>query len=259
MISKFVQVFLFPPGIFILLTAAGLVLFLAKKRRPAIIVFSLCLGSLYLLSTGPIAAVLLLPLEDRYPPLQYRQGTVTEDGDIPVVVLGGGAIARSPAEGYTTAPTADMLKRLVHAVRIRKALGADGGLLVISGGTVYKREGAEPEAAAAKRVAAALGIPERQILAETSSRNTYENAAETRKLLPKTESIILVTSAYHMTRSVQCFEAHGFTVTPAPGDYKVDRGGETVMEKLPSITSLQGSAAALREYLGILYYKLRYY
>lgn len=229
---------------------------------------------MYLLSTGPAAGVLLLPLENRYPPLEGgpEAGAAVETAaaaeadaagrDLPVVVLGGGAVAKSPAEDYRTVPAPAALKRLVYAVRIRKALDTGknaGAPLVISGGTVYGREGAEAEAAASKRMAAALGIPPEQILAETSSRNTYENAVETRKLLPETQTIILVTSAYHMVRSVKCFEARGFTVIPAPTDYKIDRGGKTVMDKLPSISSLRTSAAALREYWGLLYYGLRYY
>jgi uncharacterized SAM-binding protein YcdF (DUF218 family) len=269
MISKILQVFLFPPGLFILVTAAGFILFAAKKRRLAIILLSLSLGTMYLLSTGPVAEVLLLPLENRHPPLEggpeYAAASIPPAetaAAIPVVVLGGGAIARSPAEAYKTSPTPDALKRLVYAVRLRKALDsrtANGGPLLISGGTVYPREGAEPEAAASKRFAAALGVPESRIIAETSSRNTYENAAETKKLVPDTNTVILVTSAYHMVRSVECFEARGFTVIPAPTDYKIDRGGGTVMEKLPSMGSLQASAAALREYWGLLYYRLRYY
>lgn len=271
MISKILQVFLFPPGLFIVLSAAGFVFFLIRKRRLAVILLSLSLGFMYLLSTGPVAELLLLPLENRHPPLEggpeYAAASIlpadtAAAAGIPVVVLGGGAVARSPAEAYKASPSAEALKRLVYAVRIRKALDtrtAGGGLLVISGGTVYPREGAEPESAASKRVAAALGMPKSGIIAETSSRNTYENGVETKKIIPDTDTLILVTSAYHMVRSVRCFEAQGFTVIPAPTDYKIDRGGGTVMEKLPSIGSLQASAAALREYWGLLYYRLRYY
>lgn len=254
MVSKIVQVFLFPPGLFVLLTAAGSVLFLVKKRTAAIVLLSLSLGSMYLLSTGPVSTLLLLPLEQSSRPYGMEAGT--HPRDLPVVVLGGGSVPRSPDESGKGSPSPDALKRLIYGIRLSKRTG---GTLVVSGGTVYPRAGAEPEAYVSKRIALDLGIPETSIIAEIESRNTWENAAETRSILPDTEKIILVTSAYHMKRSVNCFEARGFTVIPAPTDYKIDRTGFTPTHYLPSMGSLEGSAAALREYWGLLYYGLRYY
>ena len=152
------------------------------------------------------------------------------------------------------------MKRLTYGIRLRDE---QGGVLIISGGTVFNREGAEPEAVASKRIALELKVPPEMIITETESRNTWENAVETKRVLNLyglgTGKIVLVTSAYHMMRSVLCFEAQGFDVIPAPTDYQIDRGEYGVTSRLPSSGALGGSASALREYWGLLYYRIRYY
>ncbi len=256
-LSKIFQVFLFPPGLFIILTTAGFVLLLVKRRKLAIILFSFSIGCMYILSVQPVKDALLVPLENAYPPITESAHSFNTAENIPVVVLGGGAVARSPAEDYQSAPSGGSLKRLIYGIRIRQQTG---GTLFISGGTVYQRKGAEPEALAAKRIAMELGVPEEMITIETNSRNTWENAVETKRILMQKakQKIILVTTAYHMKRSVMCFEAQGFTVIPAPTDYFIDRAERSVMSPLPTGGALGGSSAALHEYWGLLYYRFRY-
>jgi len=58
-----------------------------------------------------------------------------------------------------------------------------------------------------------------------------------------------------MPRSVIAFERNGIAVIPAPTDYLSDREGYTVYSFLPTAGSLKVSAAALKEYLGYLYYR----
>lgn len=262
MISKILQVFLFPPGFFFILVAAGFVFFLLRLRKLAVVFLSVSAACIYLLSAAPVKDVLLLPLENAYPPVHEAEGAAAGSssgaGDkVPVVVLGGGALARSPDESYASSPSGSSIKRLLYGIRLRERYG---GILLISGGMVYDREGAEPEAEAAKRIAVNLGVPEDRVIAETVSRNTWENAVEARSILPKrSDTVVLVTSAYHMRRSVGCFEEQGFTVIPAPTDYLVDRGEYSFVSPLPSAGALAGSTAALHEYWGLLYYSLRYY
>ncbi len=57
------------------------------------------------------------------------------------------------------------------------------------------------------------GIPEQDILVEEYSKNTYQNAVESKKIIdqyPEIQKILLVTSALHMRRSKACFEKAGF-------------------------------------------------
>jgi uncharacterized SAM-binding protein YcdF (DUF218 family) len=69
-------------------------------------------------------------------------------------------------------------------------------------------------------------------------------------------SIILVTSAFHMPRAKMLFERQGFEVEPFPVDFRVsDRQRTTVLSFLPKAEYLEDSETAMREGVGVLYYK----
>jgi hypothetical protein len=73
----------------------------------------------------------------------------------------------------------------------------------------------------ARRMLPAIGIAPERIVYEDRSRNTHENAQFTRDMLnPGADEIwLLVTSAWHMPRSMGVFRAAGFPVVPYPVDY----------------------------------------
>ncbi|MDD3687953.1 MAG: YdcF family protein [Bacteroidales bacterium] len=85
--------------------------------------------------------------------------------------------------------------------------------IYISGGSgaVFEQEIKESEIL--RDFIIVLGIPPDDILIETQSKNTYENAVEAAKILkPQTSSdtYLLITSAFHMRRSEACFKKQGF-------------------------------------------------
>jgi len=237
-----------PPGLFLLLIVASLLLFLLRLRKSAYVVGLAGTVLLYLCSIQPFADLLITPLENDYPPFRPGQGT----GAQYVVVLGGGIVPASPeADGRgTLAP--ESLKRLIYGARIAEQTGLP---LIVSGGIVPSYPASESEAAIAKRTVTALGLPEQRILVEGKSRNTWENAVQVaRRFHP--QRAILVTSAYHMPRSVIAFNRNHINVIPAPTDYLSDRAGYTFYSFLPGASPLRVSAIALKEYLGYLYYRL---
>jgi len=106
----------------------------------------------------------------------------------------------------------------------------------------------------------------KNILVEANSRNTHENARNTYRLLKRVFpensleklNIYLVTSAYHMPRSVACFKKYNLKVIPVPVDYYT--GGHLIVELFfPSVQGISLSTIALREYLGLLGYFLMGY
>jgi uncharacterized SAM-binding protein YcdF (DUF218 family) len=208
---------------------------------------------LYALSIRPVSDLLLRPLEDAFPPLSGLESGGLEPEAI--VVLGGGVVLGSPdnaiGEGGRDSLSADAVKRAVYAFTLRDDFPVP---YVFSGGRVadYNKES---EADIAGRLFRALGMAPERILLETNSHNTWENARETAKL--GYQEIILVSSAYHMRRSVFCFERFGMTVIPAPTDYKCDRGRNYVfLCFLPAVAHLGTSCMALREYIGLLTYRI---
>ena len=246
-ISKLFTVFLLPPGCFFALLA--LLVFLIPRK------FKLSLGLvtlfLYLLSIQPVSDMLLRPLEDACPPLPEQ---IDNDWPQAIVVLGGGTIQNSPeASAGQDTLSSDALKRAVYAFSLRDTFSVP---FIFSGGKVFEYD-QEAEAYTAGNLFKSIGLPPQRFIAEDKSRNTWENAKETAKL--GIERAILVTSAYHMKRSVYCFQNNGISVIPAPTDYSIQRGREyDIFSFLPSMNSLQNTYFALHEYIGLLYYIIAY-
>jgi uncharacterized SAM-binding protein YcdF (DUF218 family) len=75
------------------------------------------------------------------------------------------------------------------------------------------------EAEILKRYLIKIGIPESCVLAENSSKNTYENAIYCEKILTKIHSskdinCLIITSDYHMRRSLACFKKTSLNIHP---------------------------------------------
>jgi uncharacterized SAM-binding protein YcdF (DUF218 family) len=78
------------------------------------------------------------------------------------------------------------------------------------------------------------------------------------------QSILLVTSALHMPRSMLIFNKQGIQASPAPTDFLIsDRSTKTtgwqdvVIDIFPDAEQLYLSTRALKEYIGILIYRLK--
>ncbi len=251
MISKFIEPFLLPPGLFVvLLVALGVWLIRWRRDRlSGILTLSVAL-LFYLLSTAVIGELLIRPLENAYPPPETGEARW---GDA-IVVLGGGSKVSSPAEGGAPALTEESTGRLVYGVRLAREMPLP---LVFTGGRALGREDRPSEAEAAARVAKSLGVPEERLLLEERSRTTWENALYVSEEF-ETRAPLLVTSAWHMPRAVYSFRKHGMEPVPAPTLYRSDPAPPLPTDFLPSSGGFERSSLALHEYLGLLYYWLRY-
>ena len=249
LLSKTLSKFILPPGLFIVFMVLFLVFSFKKNSRKLNIFLLGQVLFIYILSAAPFSDAILKSLEDRYPP--FGGGAA---GATCVIVLSGGIMNSSPEENGMGSLTPDTLKRLAAGVRLARSLNLP---LVISGGSVFSGREAESEAEAAKKLLAGMGLDKIQILEEDESRNTWENALMIKKKF-RVHKAVLVTSAFHMPRSVHCFRANSMDVYPAPADYKVDRGPGTILRYLPDMGALKNSYLALREYAGYLYYLVRY-
>ncbi len=250
-ILPFLETAAFPPGILILLAVAALLCFAFRRRNTALWIAVGDVVLLYLLSIVPVANLLVEPLEQWYPPFSPSAAAGLHPGY--VVVLGGGLVPRSPEAGGAPTLAPESLKRLVYGVEIARSEKLP---IIVSGGIVPSAPASEPEAAVAAATIRQMGIPVPRVLQEDASRNTWENALYVeRDYHPKL--VILVTSAFHMPRSIIAFRRHGIRVIPAPTDYLSRRGRFVIYDLLPEAGSLQVSAVAIKEYVGILDYLLR--
>ena len=233
----------------LVLMALGLILIIqpTKKLRFKLGKCSLFLGIciLFLLSIEPVSNLLIYCLECQY---KLPSDEVLSDLDM-VVILGGGVNIsgglreHAEARGLTYA-------RLFNGVRIYKRSGAR--TLALCGGS----------AEVMKELACELGVQESKIITETRSGTTMENAAELAKLLPPTEQrrIGLVTSALHMLRSEKTFKKQfpNDTIVPIPVNYIYSPDWYYHEGFVPSTGTLLKSNSAIHEWIGIVYYSIRY-
>jgi len=96
---------------------------------------------------------------------------------------------------------------------------------------------------------------------ETRSRNTWENAVFSGRILRAAgiRRIYLVTHASHMARARMAFQKTGLQIIPAPMGF-TNLTGETplLLDLLPDHKALDASSRCLHEWLGMLWYRLRY-
>jgi uncharacterized SAM-binding protein YcdF (DUF218 family) len=102
------------------------------------------------------------------------------------------------------------------------------------------------------------GVAADRIIVEGRSRNTHENAVFTRDIVkPKPgDRWYLVTSAYHMPRSMGLFRKAGFDVTAYPVDYRT-RGPQDLtrlFERIPG--GLARTDLGANEWIGLVAYRL---
>jgi uncharacterized SAM-binding protein YcdF (DUF218 family) len=240
----------------LVLLVLGLVLTRQARRQRLFTVGRLLLlmslALLLALSLKPVANFLTYPLESR-----YRQPSPEVLAKLDIVVVLGGGIYPSGGLRQEAELSEYAYPRLYHGVQVFKQSNA--GLLAVCGGP--SREGTESEGETMKAMAMSLGIPEEKILAETRSRDTFENAANLARLLPAGQGrrIGLVTSAIHMLRShgVVARQFPQDTIVPIPVSYAYDPLDWRIKSFVPSAGNLEQSTIALHEWIGLPWYSLR--
>lgn len=250
LLSKAVSQLIIPPGGLIMLGLLGLIFW---KKQWGRVMVATSFALLWLLSTEPVRDSLTSPLEFEY--AAFDPGSVNT-GDAVIVLLGGGVYENAPEYGGRDELGRYSMMRTVYASEIALKTGAD----IYATGGVPLTDEAEPEGAVMRRWLLKFGRPAGRVFAEIASDNTWENAAYMRKILEKrgVSKIVLVTSAWHMPRAVWCFKKNGFKIFPAPTDYLTEQESYDLRSFLPRWTVLGDSGQALHEYLGLLWYRLRY-
>ena len=240
-----------PPAGPILLALAGWLLVL-RRRRLGHALIAASLAGLWLLSCNAVAIGLGARLLRQPPALdpQTVAATLQNRQIQAIVVLGSGILPGAPEYGQAQ-PTADAAARLRYgawlAREARLPLAFAGGI-----GWASQGEDVPSEGEVSRRYLASLdGATLRWV--DDQSRDTIENARQMRAVLAPDgiDRIALVTSSWHMPRSLQAFEGAGFTVLAAPTSFNLPQQ-RPLLEWLPSLHGLLGSQRVLREWLGLL-------
>jgi uncharacterized SAM-binding protein YcdF (DUF218 family) len=219
--------------------------FASLGRKLAI--FSLVL--LAISAFSPLGNFLLYPLEARFPPWDAARGA--PDG---IIVLGG-SIEADISAAHGTAVVRGAPDRIIAAAAL--ALRYPNARVVFSGGSANLISNDAREADYAGAIFESLGIAKSRLIMERRSRNTLENTEFSKALLaPKDgERWLLVTSAYHMPRSVGLFRKAGFAVEPYPVDWRVGGRDDLLSFSSFAVDGLGRTDLAVREWLGLIAYR----
>lgn len=249
-LSKTLGIMLLPTNFLIGVGLLGVILL---ATRFASLGRKLVVASVVLLAIcgfSPLRNWVLYPLESRFPPWDAARGA--PDG---IVVLGGSIDPDLSAAHGVPAVRAAADRLLAVAALARRYPNAR---IIFSGGSANLVSDDAREADYASAIFDGLGISKTRLTMERRSRNTQENAEFSKALAaPKSgERWLLVTSAYHMPRSVGLFRKAGFAVEPYPVDWRV--GGRADLLRFSSLSTEGLGLVDLgsREWIGLAAYWL---
>jgi uncharacterized SAM-binding protein YcdF (DUF218 family) len=250
-LSKTLGIMLLPTNFLIGFGLLGAILLATRWARLGrkLLVISVALFAIG--GFSPLGNWLLYPLESRFPVWDAARGA--PDG---IVVLGG-PIDPDLSLAHDTAVFRGSVDRMIATAAL--ALRYPTARIVYSGGNnnlVFDDRAKEIDYARA--VFEALGVSGERLMMEGRSRNTWENAEFSKALAsPKNgERWLLVTSAYHMPRSVGVFRRIGFAVEPYPVDWRVGGRSDLLAFSIYSIEGLGRVEVALREWMGLAAYRI---
>ncbi|MGY6646733.1 MAG: YdcF family protein [Salinarimonas sp.] len=250
-ISKIVWFLLAPSNLLALLVALGLLLAsLTRARRSGLALAGIACAGLFLFGMTPLASLAMRTLEARFPVAEPLTGTVHG-----IVVLGG---SQDPDASIALGQPVlnEAAERLVVGLELARRF--PDARVLLSGGSGALAGNDTSEARAGALMLESLGLDPVRILIEERSRNTHENAVFSRDVAQpqEGETWLLVTSAFHMPRSVGVFREAGFEVVPYPVDFRT-MGRDGGLPGFATISDgLRRFDVAMREYVGLVAYRL---
>ncbi len=173
----------------------------------------LCIGALIVCAIFPVGVLLLRPLEQRFPPPPPEMPP-----PYGIIILGG-AITEDMSAAHGQTIFGDGAARLTEAAILARRYPLSR--IVYTGGSATFMPTVSTEAAEGKKLLVALGVDPERIAIESRSRNTFENARFTAALVaPRPDQTwLIVTSAWHIPRSLGLFRKAGFNAVAYPVDY----------------------------------------
>jgi uncharacterized SAM-binding protein YcdF (DUF218 family) len=213
-LSKLIWFFVQPLGLVLLALLLATAGFLYRSRRLArrlVIALTLAFAAACVL---PVGDLMILPLENRFAKPQQLPATV--DG---IIVLGGAELnVLSGARGEPMLN--DNAERLFAALDLARRFPE--AHIVFSGGLGDPWNGIPPQSDIFRDVMLMAGVPEQRLVLESQARNTDENVLLLKQMAQPQpgQNWVVVTSAYHMPRSMGLFAKAGWKVVPWPVDYR---------------------------------------
>lgn len=219
------------------------------RRSLAVGLAAVAFSGLWIASMPVTAQALTAALERDHPALTIAETPVADA----IVVLGGAVAGRHPPKRPTLG-LHDASSRIWHAADLYRAGKAKW--IVVAAGGERKSEREQVEADGIAEMLTTLGVPASAIHLDRNSRNTRENAANTRGIVQRlgAKRVLLVTSAQHMGRAhhtfVKVWANSNVLLIPAAADIQIVETYYSTDMWIPSPKALLGVTKALREYAG---------
>lgn len=249
-IRDFFQQFINP------LAFVGVVLFISlflikKKPNTAIWFVVICLLIIAVFGNPYFSTFLTRSMEWRHMPSQAM-----EKADAILLIADGTLVSDTPRQRVEVADEADGV--LYTATYYQQKLAP---VIIVSGD--------EDRANSTKILLMELGVPEDAIILQLNASNLRQDVSRSLDIIQEKEikSVILVTSALKMDRTMFLLRDSGLTVTPAPTNYQVTlndwqnltewKWQDIVTHLLPTSAALERTSQALWEYFGLTFYRVR--
>ncbi|AWJ82842.1 hypothetical protein TSH58p_04505 [Azospirillum sp. TSH58] len=251
-LSKLLWLLVSPGNLLVLILTAGTALLFIRRlahwgRR---LVVAVTVGFVIVMVT-PIASWVALPLEERFPRPELPERV---DG----IIMLGGAVNPPITLDRGEPSLNDAAERVLGFAELIRRYPQAHAVFTGGSGRLAGQDALElREDLAVRGALRQVGIDPDHVTYENESRNTWENALFSQRLVrPKPgETWVLVTSAMHMPRSVGIFRQVGWEVIPYPVDYRTRLGGRPFVrfEFDKQIDALQDP---IREWIGLVAYRL---
>lgn len=252
LLKKVIAAFCMPLPLAGILLLSGTLLWKSRFRFLGKMLIALAVTFIYVVSIQPTAEWMSAYLERQYP--AYAD---SDNQRADYVLVLGSSHSTDETQPITSFLSNIGLARLMEGIRIYRL--NPGSKLLLSG---YEGRDELSHAAALKRVADYLGVPEQDMILEPNVKDTREEAAHWVGLV-KNKSLVVVTSATHMPRSMYLFEqaAKEANYLPqlyaGPTDFISHYNSHIKWDGwIPSAYDLYRVERAWHEYLGILWAKL---
>ena len=243
-IHKALPLVISPLGLLVALLLLGIFL---RRFWP----FYLVLIFTLIFSWPPTARLIWRSLESTYP---YQPIDRVEQADA-VVVLSG-MLGMFETEYGHVAEWGGAADRFFAGIDLIQAGKADK--LIFTRGQMPWSDG-PPEGEVLRLKALNMGVPEANILLTGKAANTADEAIQVKTLLQQEglNHIILVTSSFHMPRSKLLFDNAGINNVAYPTDFQAN-ATTNWLDMIPSAQAFSATSSGLREYIGRMYYWLRF-
>ncbi len=238
--------FVLAPASWILILLIWMMIAKSKQTKKRLSIICICITLLF--TNHFIYSKLVLAWQPE--PVSIERGKSYSAG----ILLGGAAYFDVHQKGFFGEPSDRFIQavKLYHQGFIKK--------IVVSGGSGELLRQDIKEADFLKSELIASGVAEQDIIIENNSKNTYENAIFSKKILDSLQikmPYILITSAIHIPRAQKVFRKAGMTILAFPCNYEVVETPFSFGDLLvPKPALLNYWSAFLKEIIGLKVYQL---